>query len=104
MPDWYLMYDDEGMLVDAQEPYRIIQSQKKSNDASKVEAERVSLAQSIIKEAETPITRAELSKRMADKTGLDRSTMSSFITSQIGKNLFIIGNKIFDTPEPELDF
>lgn len=104
MPDWYLMYDEQGMLVDAQEPYRIIQSQKKTKDASQVEAERVSIAHSIIKEAETPINRAELSKRMSEKTGLDRSTMSSFITSQIGKTLFIQGDKIIDTPEPELDF
>lgn len=103
MPDWYLMYNEQGMLVDAQESYSNVQSEKKSKDASKVDAERVSLAHSIIKEAETPINRAELSKRMAEKSGYSRSTMSSFITSQIGKTLYIIGDKIFDTPEPELD-
>lgn len=99
IPDWYLMYDGQGMLINAKDSYSDYLAAKKSQAKQIVELERVKLAYSIIEEAEFPINRAELSRRMADKLNMARSTLSSFITSQLGKTLFIVDDKIYKTPE-----
>ena len=101
MPDFYLTYDEQGMLVDGQRSYNEYLAQKKQQDAEKVTKERVETARSIIEAAESPINRAELSQKMADALGLDRSTMSAFITKQLGKTLFIVDGKIYTTANPK---
>lgn len=101
MPDFYLTYDENGILVDGQMSYNEYMAQKKQQAAKQVEDERVELAHSIIETADSPMTRAELSQRMADALGLDRSTLSSFITKQLGKTLFIVDGKISATASSE---
>ena len=50
------------------------------------------------------ISRADLTARMAEQLQRDRSTISSFISSQLGKTLFLVDDMIQETSEAQLPF
>lgn len=111
MPDWYLMYDEKGMLQDGSELFSNLvsartQSMHESNKAKseKMIKERVELAHSIIRTNNGRICRAELTERMAEQLGRDRSTISSFISSQLGKTIFFVDDMIQETADQVLPF
>lgn len=111
MPDWYLMYDEDGMLQDGSELFSDLVSSRTQNlrEANKAKSEkmikeRVELAHSIIRSNNGRISRAELTESMAEQLGRDRSTISSFISSQLGKTLFFVDDKIQETADQVLPF
>lgn len=111
MPDWYLMYDEDGMLQDGSELFSDLVSSRTQNlretnkaKSEKMIKERVELAHSIIRSNNGRISRAELTESMAEQLGRDRSTISSFISSQLGKTLFFVDDKIQETADQVLPF
>ncbi len=111
MPDWYLTYDENGMLQDGSELFAELtanrtQSLRDANKAKseKLAKERLELAYAIIRSENGRISRADLTARMAAKLERDRSTISTFISTQIGKTLFLVNDMIQETPEANLPF
>lgn len=111
MPDWYLTYDEDGMLQDGSELFSNLISSRTQNlrEANKAKSEkmikeRVELAHSIIRSNNGRISRAELTESMAEQLGRDRSTISSFISSQLGKTVFLVDDKIQATADQVLPF
>lgn len=111
MPDWYLTYDENGMLQDGSELFAELNANRSQNlreanreKSEKLTKERVEMAHTIIRSANGRISRADLTARMTEQLGRDRSTVSSFISSQIGKTLFLVNNMIQMTSETDLPF
>ena len=111
MPDWYLTYDENGMLQDGSELFAELNANRSQNlreanreKSEKLTKERVEMAHTIIRSANGRISRGDLTARMTEQLGRDRSTVSSFISSQIGKTLFLVNNMIQMTSETDLPF
>ena len=111
MPDWYLTYDENGMLQDGSALFAERNANRSQNlrDSNREKSgnlvkERVELAHTIIHSANGRISRADLTARMAAQLERDRSTISGFISSQIGKTLFLVNDMIQETSEVDLPF
>ena len=91
VPDWYLMYDENGMLCDASELY------KESIHKEPVETTYLKVAQEIINERGS-IKRSDLSKMMAEKTGKKPNWMATQITKLNGNGIYLVGDKVQLTP------
>lgn len=111
MPDWYLTYDENGILQDGSELFAELAATRTQalRDANKAKSqqlanERLQLAQIIIRSENGRISRADLTARMAEQLQRDRSTISSFISSQLGKTLFLVDDMIQETSEAQLPF
>lgn len=102
MPTLYLMYDEDGMICDATEPYKA--QAKAKADAEKKKFEYKKIALSIISEAGGQIKRSELGKKMAEKTGLSRPWMSSIVTELLENDLFLVDDMVQATSQTELNF
>lgn len=111
MPDWYLCYDENGMLQDGTDVFsELMDSRTKSlRDANRAKSEkltkeRVEIACSIIRENNGRICRKELTSMLVERIGVSRSHVSTFISNQLGKTLFLVNDMIQETPEAELPF
>lgn len=111
MPDWYLAYDDNGMLIDGTELFNSYvssrtESLREANKAKseQMKKERLDVACNIIRANNGRIMRNELSAKMAEQLGRDRSTMSGFIGAQLGKTLFLVNGMIQESPDAVLPF
>lgn len=111
MPDWYLAYDDNGMLIDGTELFNSYVSEHTAGlrEANKAKSEqqakeRLETARTIIRANNGRVERSELAKKMAEQTGRDRSTMYGFISSQLGKTLFMVNDMIQESPDAILPF
>lgn len=105
MPDWYLCYDENGMLQDGADAFsELMDSRTKSlRDANRAKSEkltreRVEIACSIIRENNGHVTRKELTSMLVERIGVSRSHISNFISSQLGKTLFLVNDMIQETP------
>lgn len=85
MPDLFLMYNEDGMICDGTESYKSLQK------AEQTKTVYLKIAQDIIKES-GPISRTELSKKMAEKTGKSPQWMATTITQLNGNGINIIDN------------
>lgn len=111
MPDWYLAYDDCGMLIDGSELFESFVSTRTEGlrEANKAKSEqlkkeRLDTAYAIIRANNGRISRNELAAKMAEQFDRDRSTMSSFIGSQLGKTLFLVNDMVQESPDAILPF
>ena len=100
MPDIFLMYDEQGFICDAREAYAIA----KKEAASKKTAEYEAMAIAIIKEVGGRIKRADLATKMAEKSGKDRTWMSTQITNLLGKKLFEVNGMVQTSNQTEINF
>ena len=110
MPDWSIMFDDNGHIQDADEQRkkaieqrRAELQQKRQEAVDERQKDRLDIAMSIILSAGGSIRRAELCKQMAEKMGYDRSTTGRYIKAWIeaGK-LFLTNNVITASPQTML--
>ena len=111
MPDWYLCYDENGMLQDGSNVFsEQMDSRTKSlRDANrarseKLTRERVEIAYSIIRKNGGRLSRKDLTSMLEERIGVSRSHISTFISNQLGKTLFLVNDMIQETPEAELPF
>lgn len=111
MPDWYLTYDEEGMLQDGSELLSNLvsartQSMRETNKAKseKLIKERVEMAHAIIRDSGGRISRKDLNSKLEKRTGLARTTITTFISEQLGKTLFLVNGMIQETADQELPF
>lgn len=111
MPDWYIRYDEDGMMQDGSDQFAELvdtrtKALRESNraKAEKLTLERIALARDIICSNQGRISRADLTERMAKQLDRDRSTISGFISSQLGKAFFLVNDMIQESPETDLPF
>ena len=96
VPDLYLTYDKNDILCDATEPFKAMKAEEAK------EAEYLKVALSIINEL-GPINRAELSKKMSEKTGKSQNWMATQITKLNGKGLYLVGDIVQITPRETIE-
>ncbi|MCR5849821.1 MAG: hypothetical protein K6G92_03810 [Bacteroidaceae bacterium] len=110
MPDWSIMFDDGGHILDADERRRqaIEQrraelQQKRQEAANEKQKERLDYALKAIRDNGGSISRKQLTEILINKFDLKRDTVSRFITAQITeKTLYEGGNNIMSSPEQTL--
>ncbi len=98
MPDWSLMFDEDGHIIDADERMQQVREQHKAELAQRRQEaneqkvkERTEQALAIIRDNGGYISRKELIAEMEKRTKLDRTTISKFLSQQI-KNRVIFEN------------
>ena len=110
MPDWSIMFDDDGHILDADEQrkqlleQRRAELQQKRQDAvAEKQKERLDYALMVIRDNGGCISRKQLTEILIKKFGLERDTISKFISSQIAeKKLYEIDKNISSSPEMTL--
>ena len=112
MPDWSIMFDQEGRIVDADELHRQqleqrridIQQRRQEAQAQK-QRERLDYALLAIRDNGGSISRKQLTEILMSKFELERNTVSKFITSQVTeKTLFEADKNITASPDVALAF
>ena len=99
------------MLIDGSELFESFVSTRTEGlrEANKAKSEqlkkeRLDTAYAIIRANNGRISRNELAAKMAEQFDRDRSTMSSFIGSQLGKALFLVNDMVQESPDAILPF
>ena len=111
VPDWNIMFTDEGCIVDAdaqmqqqrQQHRDELQQRRQEANEQKVK-ERTELALTIIRDNGGYISRKELTEKLMERTGLKRTTVSSFVSSLLGTVLYETDGTIQSTPEAAIPF
>lgn len=111
VPDWNIMFTDEGCIVDAdaqmqqqrQQHRAELQQRRQEANEQKVK-ERTELALTIIRDNGGYISRKELTEKLMERTGLKRTTVSSFVSSLLGQVLYDADGIIQSTPEAAIPF
>ena len=112
MPQWSIMFDDEGTIVDADEQRRLALEQRRIRlKERQLEAqaerqqERLNYALMVIRNHGGCIKRSELTDKLIKKFELERSTVSRFIKKQIeAKALYEASGMIYACNETTLPF
>ena len=112
MPDWSIMFNEDGHIVDADEQHRQYLEQRKAEQQQKrqeanaeKQKERLDYALLAIRDHGGSISRKQLMEILVKKFELDRSTVSKFITSQVeAKALYEVDKNISASPEMALAF
>ena len=107
MPDWSIMFDDDGHILDADEQRKQLLEQRRAElqqkrQEAKAEKDknRLEVCLSIVRNYGGTISRKQLMEEMMKELKLDRSTISKFITSQVEANLlFEVDKNISSSPE-----
>lgn len=86
MPEWSIMYDDEGHIVDADEQRRLKERLKKQTQQERIKAgkearelERKNIAAQIVRDYGDRISREELKRQLMVKLNLGDSTVQEII-------------------------
>ena len=112
MPDWSIMFNEEGLIVDADERRRQLQEQRRQDlqqrrqeaNAEK-QKERLDYALLCIRDNGGSISRKQLTEILVKKFELERNTVSKFITAQIAeKTLYEVDKNISASPDMVLPF
>ena len=112
MPEWSIMFDEEGHIVDADErrrqaleQHRIDIQQRRQEAQAQKQKERLDYALLCIRDNGGSISRKQLTEILIKKFELERSTVSKFITSQVeAKALYEADKNISASPEMALPF
>ena len=110
MPEWSIMFDDDGHIQDADEQRRqLIEQRRTELQQKRVEAKaekekiRLDVCLRIIRKYGGTISRRQLMEEMLKELKLDRTTISKFITSQVDSNvIYEIDKNISLSPEMTL--
>ena len=94
MPDWKIRYDEYGNIIDA-EGKQLTRSQLEKQ-------RRIGIMMNIIQENGGEITRQELTSKLIESFGLNRSTVSNFITEQLKSKLCMVDDMVKIQPELDL--
>ena len=111
MPEWSIMFDGEGHIVDADEQRqqfieqrRADQQQKRREETERKQKERLDYALKCIDDYGGSISKKQLSEMMISKFGLERTTISKFIKSCIGSAFYEVNGMIQLTPDNVIPF
>ena len=111
MPEWSIMFDDEGHIVDADEQRqqyleqrKADQQQKRREETERKQKERLDYALKCIDDYGGSISKKQLSEMMISKFGLERTTISKFIKSCIGSAFYEVNGMIQLTPDNVIPF
>ena len=112
MPDWSIMFNEDGHIVDADEQHRQFLEQRKAELQQKrqeanaeKQKERLDYALLCIRDHGGSISRKQLIEILVKKFELERNTISKFITSQVAEGtLYEADKNITASPEMALAF
>ena len=95
MPDWSIMFDDSGHILDADElrrqiieQHRAELQQKRQEAVAEKQKERLDYALMVIRDNGGCISRKQLTEILVKKFELERTTVSRFIARQIEVEAF----------------
>ena len=98
MPDWSIMFNAEGQIIDADE-------QRRQEAAAEKQKERLDYALMCIRDNGGSISRKQLTEILIKKFELERTTISRFLTTQIeAKALYEVNKMIHASDETALAF
>lgn len=112
MPEWSIMFDEEGHIVDADERRRQYleqrkaeMQQKRQEETERKQKERLDYALLCIRDNGGCISRKQLTEILVKKFELERTTVSKFISSQVeAKALYEVDKMIHASDEMALAF
>jgi hypothetical protein len=106
MPEWNIMFDDEGHIVDADEQRQQFieqrkadQQQKRREETERKQKERLDYALKCIDDYSGSISRKQLTEILIKKFELSRATVSAFISRNIGSAFYEVEGMIQLTPD-----
>lgn len=110
MPQWNIMYDQEGHILDAdlmhQQEVQAVRKQKaeqRQTERNLVIQQRLETALSVIREHSGCLLRNELSSTLMGRLGLSRPVVSKFISQMVKeRKLFESGKHIMDSADTVL--
>ena len=111
MPDWSIMFDAEGRIVDADEQHRQVlelrrvelQPRRQEANAEK-QKERLDYALLCIHDHGGYISRKQLTEVLIKKFKLSRTTVTTFISGLIGNSLYEVNGMLQSSPDSALPF
>ena len=111
MPDWSIMFDAEGRIVDADEQHRQVlelrrvelQQRRQEANAEK-QKERLDYALLCIHDHGGYISRKQLTEVLIKKFKLSRTTVTTFISGLIGNSLYEVNGMLQSSPDSALPF
>ena len=112
MPDWSIMFTEDGRIVDADEQRRQALEQRRAElqqrrqeAAAEKQKERLDYALLCIRDHGGSISRKQLTEILVKKFELERTTVSRYITSQVeAKTLYEVNKQIHASEETALAF
>ena len=112
MPEWSIMFDENGQIVDADERRRQVREQRRADLLQKrqeanveKQKERLDYALLCIRDNGGSISRKQLTEILAKKFDVERTTVSRFLTAQIeAKALYEVNKMIHASDETALAF
>lgn len=112
MPAWSIMFDDSGRIVDADEQrrqqieaHKAELQQRRQQASAEKQKERLDYALLCIRDHGGSISRKQLTEILMKKFGLERTTVSRFLTCQIEvKALYEVNKVIHASDEMALAF
>ena len=110
MPDWSIMFSEDGHIVDADEQRRQFleqrkaeQQQKRQEAAEKEKQERLDVCVRLVEENGGAISRKQLIEILIEKLERERSTVSNYITAWIKEEkLFEDNDKMIYTSKEQV--
>ncbi len=111
MPEWSIMFNEEGRIVDADErrrqaveQRRIDLQQKRQEANAQKQKERLDYALLCIRDHGGVISRKQLTEILMKKFDLKKTTVTTFISSHIGSSLYEVNGMIQASPDMALAF
>ena len=111
MPEWSIMFDGEGCIVDADEVRRQMaeqheaeKAQRKREKAELIKKERLDYALKCINDKGGSIKRSQLTEILIKHFELSRATVSSFISKHVGSAYYEVNGIITLTSETAIPF
>jgi hypothetical protein len=110
MPDWSIMFTEDGLIVDADEQHKQIleqrkaeQQQKRQEASEKEKQERLDVCVRLVEENGGAISRKQLIEILIEKLERERSTVSNYITAWIKEEkLFEDNDKMIYTSKEQV--
>jgi len=106
MPEWSIMFDDEGHIVDADEQrqqfiekHKAEQQQKRREETERKQKERLDYALKCIDDYSGSISRKQLIKMMMENFEVGETTVIKFISSHRGIDFYEVEGMIQLTPD-----
>ncbi len=112
MPDWSIMFDDDGGIVDADEQRRLALEQhrqqmlqRRQEASEQKQKERLDYALLCIRDNGGSISRKQLTEMLVKRFELERTSVSRFITQHVQSgDLFEVKKQISASPDMALAF
>lgn len=111
MPEWSIMFDGDGRIVDADEVRRLFleqrkaeQQQKRQEESERKQKERLDMCINVINDYNGTISRKQLTDILMKKLDLGRTSVSNFISKFIGESFYEVDGMIQLTQDMTLPF